>query len=71
LAISPCFFGQVTKPLCVKFLNMKRRLFKNWSSLKSLPGLKPGFVPFSQFFRRAYWPQPSGMPEPCLGDSGD
>jgi hypothetical protein len=29
LAISPCFFGQVTKPLCVKFLNMKRRLFKN------------------------------------------
>lgn len=53
LATSPCFFGQVTKLLCVKFLNMKWRLFKNPSSLKPLPGLKPRilglYLPFSSF----------------------
>lgn len=53
LATFPCFFGQVTKPLCVKFLNMKWRLFKNRSSLKPLPGLKPRILglhlPLSSF----------------------
>lgn len=41
LATSPCFFEQVTKPSCLQFLHTERRLFKNRSSLKSLPGPKP------------------------------